>query len=65
MANATLILKNGNLLTMADPERATAVAVGQEGRILAVGSDAEVGNLADAETTVIDLRGKTLIPGFF
>jgi predicted amidohydrolase YtcJ len=65
MAHAHLILKNGNILTMADPARAAAVAVGRDGRILAVGSDDAVGNLADAATKVIDLRGQTLIPGFF
>lgn len=66
MANAHLLLKNGNILTMNfERPRAEAVAVGRDGRILAVGSAAEVGNLADAQTTQIDLRGRTLIPGFF
>jgi predicted amidohydrolase YtcJ len=58
-------LKNGNVLTMGDAPKAQSVAVGRDGRILAVGMDAEVGNLADAETRVLDLRGRTLIPGFF
>ena len=65
-SKATLILNSGNILTMdeANP-KAEAVAVGQDGRILAVGSDAEVGNLATANTRVVNLRGRTLIPGFF
>ena len=65
MIQASTILYNGNLLTMAEDERAQAVAIGQDGRILAVGSDTEVLNLAVSITKKIDLRGKTLIPGFF
>src|SRR5690348_7077924 len=66
MANAHLILKNGNVLTMdAVAARAQAVAVGRDGRILAVGSDADMLNLAAAGTRTVDLRGRTLIPGFF
>jgi predicted amidohydrolase YtcJ len=61
-----LLLTNGNILTMnAANSQAEAVAVGQDGRILAVGTTAEVSNLADSATRSIDLRGRTLIPGFF
>ncbi len=63
--DAHLILYNGNLLPMAEAESAQAVAIGRDGRIIAVGSDKEVGNLATAATRRIDLRGRTLIPGFF
>ncbi|HZO86895.1 MAG TPA: amidohydrolase [Chthonomonadaceae bacterium] len=66
MALAYLILQNGNLLTMdAAQPKAQAVAVARDGRILAVGTDSQVGSLADAATRVIDLRGRTLLPGFF
>lgn len=66
MANATLIYKNGTILTMDEgAPRAEAIAVGREGRILAVGSESQVGNLAGSGTRVVDLRGKTLMPGFF
>lgn len=44
---------------------AEAVAIGVDGRILAVGSNSEVGNLISAGTRQIDLNGRTLIPGFF
>ena len=61
-----LILKNGNILTMdASGAKAQAVAVASDGRILAVGSESEIGNLANAGTRCIDLNGRTLIPGFF
>ncbi len=66
MAGAALLIKNGTILTMNEAlPRAEAVAVGRDGRILAVGNAAEVGNLAGSGTRTIDLRGRTLMPGFF
>lgn len=55
---------NANIHTM-DPDfpHANALAVENE-TILAVGSDDEILRLRDAEDTVIDLGGKTVIPGF-
>ena len=62
---AELIVTNGRVLTMDNAKpRAEAVALGG-GRILAVGSRAEVEALADAETRVIDAGGRTVLPGFF
>ena len=59
-----LILYNANIMTMADAQpRAQAVAIAH-GRFLAVGSDDEVRPLATAGTKVIDLEGKTVVPGF-
>ena len=66
MANAVTILYNGNVLAMTGAEAASqAVAIGQDGRIVAVGSNDEVRHLAKAGTRQIDLRGRTLLPGFF
>ena len=66
MTGAALIYKNGTILTMDESApRAEAIAVGQDGRIMAVGSESQVGNLSGRETRTIDLRGKTLLPGFF
>ncbi|MEU3314325.1 amidohydrolase [Streptomyces sp. NPDC048387] len=42
---------------------ATAVAVGRDGRILAVGGDAQVRRLAGRDTEVVDGRGATLMSG--
>jgi predicted amidohydrolase YtcJ len=58
-----LILHRG-LITTLDPARpaATAVAI-TDGRISAVGREAEVLPLASADTKVIDLRGRRVLPG--
>src|SRR5215472_7589371 len=59
-----LILHNGNFLTVdAIQPRAQAVAIAN-GRFLAVGSNAEVLNLASVGVRKIDLGGKTVLPGF-
>ncbi|HEX6330142.1 MAG TPA: amidohydrolase [Actinomycetota bacterium] len=43
--------------------RARAVAV-RAGRIVAVGDDADIRDLVDGSTEVVDLRGRMLLPGF-
>jgi predicted amidohydrolase YtcJ len=59
-----LILQNANVVTMNEKQpRAEALAI-SHGRILAVGSSTEVGNLASPHTRKIDLGGKTVLPGF-
>jgi predicted amidohydrolase YtcJ len=61
---AELVLHNGNIVTMnAREPRAQAIAVAR-GRIVAVGSDADVLHLAATGTKKIDLVGKTVLPGF-
>jgi predicted amidohydrolase YtcJ len=61
--SATLILTNGAFATL-DRERpqASAVAI-RDGRFLAVGSLEDVMRHRDAATQVIDLNGRTAIPG--
>lgn len=58
-----LILHNGKVVTV-DPEFriVEALAVGG-GKILAVGTNDDVRKLAGSETRLIDLAGKTVIPG--
>ena len=59
-----LILYNGNILTVNDKEpRGQAVAIARD-RFLAVGTDADVLNLASPASKKIDLGGKTVTPGF-
>jgi predicted amidohydrolase YtcJ len=62
---ADLIVHNGKVWT-GDPAKpdARAVAVWR-GRILAVGTDADVKALAGPNTKLIDLKGGRLVPGFY
>lgn len=61
---AELIVTNAKVLTMDDgAPRAEAVAVAG-GKILAVGSVADIAVLAGPATRVIDAKGRTLLPGF-
>ena len=63
-AGADLILFNGKIITVNDTFAiAQAVAV-RGARIIAVGSNADVTRLAGPNTQRIDLRGKSMVPGF-
>ena len=60
---ADMIFQGGNIITVNELQpRAEAVAV-RDGRILAVGYRDEVLKLRGPNTKVIDLGGKTMIPG--
>src|SRR3954447_6787555 len=64
MLAADLILTNGNLITLDDARpRASALAI-RDGKIVGVGEDAQIQQLADATTQRMDLAGKTVTPGF-
>jgi predicted amidohydrolase YtcJ len=61
--SADLVLINGKIVTM-DPGESIREAVAVKfGVILAVGSNDEVGGLVGEGTEVIDLEGRTVIPG--
>lgn len=61
---ADLIVVNARVLTMdAAAPNAEAIAV-KNGRILAVGSNADIRNLATTRTRVIDAARMTVLPGF-
>ena len=61
---ADLVLFNGKIVTVDENETiAEAVAV-KDGRIVAVGADSEVLRIKGAATNSIDLKGKTVVPGF-
>jgi hypothetical protein len=63
-APLTTIYVNGEIITVNDGQpTAEAVAV-RAGRILAVGSRAEVEAVAGKNTKLRDLKGATLLPGF-
>jgi len=61
---ADVIYTNGNILTMDDSHpSANGVAI-KDGKILLVGSNEDVLKAKGDNTGVIDLGGKTMIPGF-
>ena len=58
------VFTNGNVLTVdKDFSKAEAIAV-RGNRILAVGTDGEVRAVAGDDATIVDLKGKTVLPGF-
>lgn len=62
--HADRIWTGGNVLTMNDGMmRAEAVAV-RDGRIVGVGSADEMMEMRGPATIVVDLKGRTLVPGF-
>jgi len=61
---AELILHGGRFLTMDTRQPAAQAVAVADGRFLAVGSDADVLNLAGPRTSKLDLGGRTVVPGF-
>src|SRR5881296_2261366 len=60
---ADTVLLNGKILTV-DPQSSIQEAIAiREGKILAVGKTAEVRRFAGPRTRLIDLQGRTVIPG--
>lgn len=61
--HADLILHSGRLTTL-DPANPTATAVAvRAGKLVAVGGDQDVAPFRGPDTTAIDLRGRTAVPG--
>jgi predicted amidohydrolase YtcJ len=61
--SADLIFKNGNVYTVNERQpRAEAIAVKGD-RVIFVGSNAEVKKYEGKATRVVDLKGKTVVPG--
>nr|MBP7915521.1 amidohydrolase family protein [Vitreoscilla sp.] len=61
---ATLVLRGGNVRTM-DAKGTLATAVALRGqRIVAVGTDAQIAEYIATSTQVIELGGRTVLPGF-
>src|SRR5437867_11866046 len=61
---ADLVLRGGRIVTLDErtPEAQALAVTG--GRIVAVGSDAEIAGRIAASTQVIDLHGQFAMPGF-
>ena len=62
--NADLVVTNANIRTM-DAKRTIAKSVAVlNGKIIAIGSDADTKPFVGANTRIVDAGGKTIIPGF-
>ena len=60
---ADLVLRNGNVVTMdVNVPHASALAIRGE-RLLAVGDEATIASHIGSETRVVDLQGRTVVPG--
>jgi predicted amidohydrolase YtcJ len=64
LASANTVVINANVITV-DSTRPSAQAFAfDNGRITAVGTNEEIRKLATPSTRVVDLKGRTVIPGF-
>jgi predicted amidohydrolase YtcJ len=62
--SSTVVFTGGTVLTVdSDFSEAEAIAI-RGNRILAVGTDGEVRAVAGEDAVIVDLAGKTLLPGF-
>ena len=62
--DADLVLLNGNIITVDVAGTEVKALASKDGRIVALGSEADVESFIGSGTEVIDLEGRTAIPGF-
>ena len=55
---------NGNVITVNNKEEVVQAVAIEDGKIIKVGTNEEILSLKDNNTEVIDLEGKTMLPGF-
>jgi predicted amidohydrolase YtcJ len=61
---ADMVLTGGNIITLKQKgDRAKALAI-KDGKIIAIGTDDEIAKYKGSNTKVIQLKGKTVMPGF-
>src|SRR5262245_28392123 len=60
---ADMILVNGKVITLDDASSIVQAIAIHDGKILAVGSTEEARKRADAHTSIVDLGGRTVVPG--
>ena len=61
---ADLVVRNANIITMDTRQPHAEAAAILDGKFIGVGSAAELTNLVGPNTRVLDLTGKTVLPGF-
>src|SRR5205085_10189352 len=57
------ILMNGKIVTLDEQSSLAEALAIRDDKIIAVSASADIANYADAKTRVIDLGGRTVIPG--
>lgn len=62
--NADAVWLNGKIITVDSRFSIGEAMAIKNGRFMAVGTDAEIRKLASKSTHVVDLHGKTVVPGF-
>src|SRR5262245_40975517 len=62
-AAADTILLNGKIIILDDASSIVQAVAVRDGKVLAVGADADIRRRADARTNIIDLGGRTVVPG--
>jgi len=60
---ADLILRGGTIRAMVGAPAASAIAV-KGGKVVAVGAESDLSGLRTNDTTIVDLAGRTVFPGF-
>src|SRR5436853_6987460 len=60
---ADTILMNGKIVTLDEQSSLAEALAIRDDKIIAVSASADIANYADAKTRVIDLGGRTVIPG--
>ena len=61
---ADLVIRGGTIHTVDDAIGTVRALAAHDGRIVAVGDDADVAGLIGDDTEVIELEGRTVVPGF-
>jgi predicted amidohydrolase YtcJ len=61
--DADLVLKHGHIVTMSGAGQAAETMAVRDGRILAAGDDHAIADCVSARTQVLDLQGRTVLPG--
>jgi len=61
--DADLIVRNGHIITMDSAHPSVSAMAIRDGRVLAVGRDQEISECESKRTSVVDLQGKTVLPG--
>ena len=63
-SNVDVVFVNGTVITVDDSDRVFEAVAAVGNRIARVGTSREIEKLAGPKTRVVDLKGRTLVPGF-